>query len=496
MPAAACASVRTAPYRRRQPERTVLYRTVQTHLATWLELAQDESGSTTPAHVEREFRRYLECGILAHGFARARCADCGHDYLVAYSCKGRGVCPSCNTRRMVETAAHLVDHVIPRLPVRQWVLSVPKRLRYHLQADPAVQNLALHIFLSAVEQGLRAACTGVAKDSSTARIGAVAFIHRFGALLNPHVHFHCVVVDGVFEAGTDADEPVRFHEIPAVNAEQLADIQGRIRRRLLRALTRRGLLEKADAEEMAHWEQGGGFSLDAGVRIEANDRTGLERLLRYCARPVFALERLRQIDAEHLVYESIKPGPGGSVSLLMTPLELIERLAALIPPPRRHRHRYYGVLAPNAPLRAAVTALAALAGAQDETPNPAAVTGEVPAAEQGAAVPNTPAEVADEPPHRRAARYVWALLLARIYEVLPLVCPKCGGEMRIIAFITEGPVIREILGHLGEPTSAPRLAPARGPPLWEALVAGRAERETDPQAQPAPDYEFDQRVAW
>ena len=183
-------------------------------------------------------------------------------------------------------------------------------------------------------------------------------------------------------------------------------------------------------------------------RIEANDRSGLERLLRYCARPVFALERLRQIDAEHLVYESIKSGHGGSVGLLLTPLELIERLAALIPPPRRHRHRYYGVLAPNAPRRAAVT-------------------GEVPAAEQGAAVPNTPAEVADEPLHRRAARYVWALLLARIYEVLPLVCPKCGGEMRIIAFITEGPVIREILGHLGEPTS---------PPAWRRRAARRCGR--------------------
>ena len=189
------------------------------------------------------------------------------------------------------------------------------------------------------------------------------------------------------------------------------------------------------------------------------------------------LERLRQIDAEHLVYESVKSGHGGSVGLLLTPLERLERLAALIPPPRRHRHRYYGVLAPNAPRRAAVT-------------------GEVPAAEQGAAVPNTPAEVADEPLHRRAARYVWALLLARIYEVLPLVCPKCGGEMRIIAFITEGPVIREILGHLGEPTSPPRLAPARGPPLWEALATGQAERETDPQAQPGPNYEFNQRVVW
>ena len=129
-------------------------------------------------------------------------------------------------------------------------------------------------------------------------------------------------------------------------------MQAKVRRRLLRALTRRGVLEPEDADAMASWEHGGGFSLDVRVRIEGADRQGLARLLRYCARPAFALERLREIDAEHLVYESIKPGPGGSVSLMLTPLELIGRLAALIPPPRRHRHRYYGVLAPNAPLRA------------------------------------------------------------------------------------------------------------------------------------------------
>ncbi len=100
---------------------------------------------------------------------------------------------------------------------------------------------------------------------------------------------------------------------------------------------------------------------------------------------------------------------------------------------------------------------------------------------------NSPDEVADEPAHRKAERYVCALLLAHIYEVSPQDCPKCGGEMRIIAFINDGSVIREILDHLGEPTSAPRIVPAHGPPLWELPVAGQAERETDPQAQPAPD---------
>jgi len=231
---------------------------------------------------------------------------------------------------------------------------------------------------------------------------------------------------------------------------------------------------------MAEWAHDAGFSVDAQVRIEAHDRAGLERLLRYCARPAFALERLREIDAEHLVYESVKPGPGGSVSLVLTPMELLDRLAALIPPPRRHRHRYVGVLAPNAPLRAVVTALAQPeAEARLASPGVQSVAGN---------------DDMDEPPHRKAARLVWAMLIARIYEVFPLLCPRCGGQMRIIALITDGASIREILDHLGEATSPPRILPARGPPLWE--MPGAEPGQFDPQFQPAPDYEFDQRIAW
>jgi transposase-like zinc-binding protein len=83
-------------------------------------------GAGIPRFVEAEFERYLACGILAHGFARVRCQDCGDELLVALSCKGRGFCPSCTTRRMHDTAAHLVDGVLPHVPVRQWVLSLPR----------------------------------------------------------------------------------------------------------------------------------------------------------------------------------------------------------------------------------------------------------------------------------------------------------------------------------------------------------------------------------
>jgi len=165
-----------------------------------------------------------------------------------------------------------------------------------------------------------------------------------------------VVVDGVFEA--DATGRAVFHPASTLDVPAIGNVRAAVRRRLLSAALRRGLLSADDAQVMAEWEHGGGFPVDAKVRIEAHECDGLERLLRYCARPAFALERLRKFDPEHLVYERVKPGPGGSVSLMPTPMQWLDRLAALISPPRKHRHRYHGALAPNSPLRAAVTALA------------------------------------------------------------------------------------------------------------------------------------------
>src|SRR5207248_8638891 len=113
----------------RKPERTLLHATVRAHWKTFLAEVEEggEATASLPRFVVGEFERYLACGILAHGFARVRCTACGNELLVALSCKERGFCPSCTTRRMHDTAAHLVDRVIPRVPVRQWVLSLPLR---------------------------------------------------------------------------------------------------------------------------------------------------------------------------------------------------------------------------------------------------------------------------------------------------------------------------------------------------------------------------------
>ena len=197
------------------------------------------------------------------------------------------------------------------------------------------------------------------------------------------------------------------------------------------------------------------------MRIEAADRAGLERLLRYCARPPFAMNRLKQRGAD-LVYRCGKghtePMQSDKYSgeLVLTPLELMNRLAQLVPLPRTHQHRYYRVLAPNSP----------------------------------------------KPKPRSPSPYLWAALIARIYEVFPLLCPMCGGQMRIIAFITFSADIYKILEHIGVDPEAPRIAPARGPPLWDDCGAQEqgetldTEPDWDMTSQSAPDYPEDQRTVW
>jgi hypothetical protein len=162
------------------------------------------------------------------------------------------------------------------------------------------------------------------------------------------------------------------------------------------------------------------------------------------------------------------PGANGVVEL--TPLEFLDRLADLVPPPRKHRHRYHGVFAPNHKLRRAVTALAiGNIGKRRE----AATGGHAGNARVTDGCCDTPAK----PRSHDTSRIAWAKLMARVGEEFPLECPACGGDIRLIAFITEPGPIRKILTHLGEPLEPPPVSPARGPPTdWGELVQVHDDR--------------------
>lgn len=191
-----------------------------------------------------------------------------------------------------------------------------------------------------------------------------------------------------------------------------------------------------------------------------------------------------------VLYRLPRPTPDGRTVLWLSPLEFLDRLAALVPPPRVHRHRYHGVLAPNSPLRSQVTASAGqsadLPFPQMTPPRPVSML--------------SPRTAPSQPP-RISSR--WAALLARIHHAFPLVCPGCGEQMRLIAFLTDPFSIREILHYLGEPFPPPPVHPARGPP---ELELGFPETSSDGMDQtpaidptapePTPPYEMDQTRSW
>src|ERR671924_1303444 len=125
-----------ATYTPRDPSQTVLYTVIAEHLETFLASCHDDPDAAgLPAYVEREFYDYLRCGILAHGFLRLGCDTCPKELMLPFSCKRRGFCPSCAGRRMAQTAAYLVECVIPWVPTRQWVVSVPVPLRYWMASS-------------------------------------------------------------------------------------------------------------------------------------------------------------------------------------------------------------------------------------------------------------------------------------------------------------------------------------------------------------------------
>jgi len=158
-----------ANYERHRPEQTLLYQIVEANYPALLEQL-GQQGKCLPEHVRREFDDYLKCGRLEHGFLRVRCDTCHFERLVAFSCKRRGFCPSCGTRRMTETAALLSDEVFPDDPLRQWVISFPFPLRYLFAAHPQAMGKVLGIVYRAISTHLIHKARYRLKDGATGAV--------------------------------------------------------------------------------------------------------------------------------------------------------------------------------------------------------------------------------------------------------------------------------------------------------------------------------------
>jgi hypothetical protein len=326
---------------------------------------------------------------------------------------------------MVETAAHLVDEVLPRVPFRQFVISFPMRIRHYLETHNILQAV-----LKIVVDEIRKRLIACSHEISNPHIGAISFIQHFGNTLNYHPHFHLIVADGIFSN----EDSLKFYEA-MLTQDDITDTQESIQKRVLAYFCKRKFFDKDEMMKMLSYENSG-FSLNAKVKIPAFDKDGLERLIRYCARPPFKSENIR-LNGPWIHYRLPKPCHTGKTFIQLEPLEFIERISRFIPYPRRHRRHYHGVFAPNSPLR---TQLALHAQKRlDE-------------------IAKTFRETVEKV---GKASKSWAQLLSRIYEVDPLTCNLCGKKIKIKTFVTHPEQIRRILMGINWSVKVPEFDPAQ-----------------------------------
>jgi hypothetical protein len=268
----------TARYRTRNPRATPLYRLFDAHFdevrGQWEEKYERSHGFWR-SFVDEEVLRYLDCGLFKNGFARIRCPDCAGEYLLAFSCKTRELCPSCAAKRSAATAALLAEEVLADVAHAQWVFVIPKMLRpYFLHHRELLGGLARAAWETVLELMIAAA------DDETIRPGMVAVVQTAGDMANWQPHLHTLVSRG----GWSADGgwvPVPF--VDEHSAELL------FRHKVMRLLQDEGLLSEERTELLLSWRHTG-FSVHNRVYVEPEDQPAVERLARYIMRPPISLE--------------------------------------------------------------------------------------------------------------------------------------------------------------------------------------------------------------
>ncbi|MHC4083537.1 MAG: IS91 family transposase [Planctomycetota bacterium] len=455
-----CTAARLAPvYRPRQPRASPLWQLLDRYFDEFQRVYDDRYqkryGYWRPV-IAASVRRFLACGDLREGFARVRCPRCRHEFFVAFSCRRRCLCPSCHQKRALVMAEHVAREVCQAVPHRQFVFTIPKRLRLFFRFDRRLLGRLPRLAWQAVRD-----VYGAVLDNPDVVPGMVAAIHTFGELVHWHPHVHALVTDGAFAPnGT-------FLPLPPLDTEPF---QKRWQRLVFDLLLAHGKIDEDLVRQMIAWRHSG-FSVHHGVRLDAGDTTGLQRLGQYLLRCPFSLQRLIKVtDQGQVLYLAEKracrrfPTPASphlfnGVSRnfqVFDPLDFIAEVTQHVPQPRKHLVRYFGFYSNKSRGRRAQ------------------------------ADRNHVVEIHDDHTPRPVARRRWAALIKRIWQVDPLTCPRCGGRMKIVSFISpaQRDVIDRILDHGGRasrnPPAAARAPPAPAPAIRTLTYVSDVEFVQDP----------------
>ena len=330
--------------------------------------------------VRDELEAFITCGDFEHGFLVALCHRCGDSLRVPFACKSRGICPSCMGRRMAETAALLVEHRLPEVPWRQWVLSLEGPMAVRLGYDRPLLRRVCPCFAKRVMQTLRQQSKRehALRSSSKLHPGVLIVVQRFRSDLGLFVHLHALVTDGCFEAPAVAGDAVAFMPAIGLGEQDLLRTLQRLHADLaehlevggddgepvdeaLVACVQLGLPPRAVGPSLCEPRPaspmlvpGFGMQLHAAVTVDGRDRKRLERVCRYLLRPAFALGAVQRTADGQVRVHFKKPNRFGATYAQMSADTFLARLCALVPPPQAHTVLYYGVLSAHHELRSAI----------------------------------------------------------------------------------------------------------------------------------------------
>jgi ribosomal protein S27E len=353
--------------------------------------------------------RYLDCGNPRCGFARIRCPDCHAEHLLMFSCRTRGFCPSCHAKRLEEWGEWMREALLLDVPHRQVVFTIPRMLRIFFKYNRKLLGSLCRLALRSLIHYF-AAVTG-----SELVPGVIAAIQTFGDRINFHPHLHFLVTEG------GVDEAGIFHKIPRIDDARLAEL---FAREVVGFLVHKELLSPDWADRLLSWRHTG-FNVHSLVR--AKTKKEAERVGKYMIRPLLSLERLSLDERSGQV--GYRYGKEAQVER-MDYLEFIARVTSHIPEKGQVTVRYYGLYAN-------------------------AHRGKV---KKASRVPVSQGLMEEE--LRPIPSKGWAEMIRKVYEVDPLVCPKCGGQMKIISFLTDWDVVDRIIDHLKLTFVAERPPPA------------------------------------